>query len=190
MPRTGLAYERPSRVSQVLIVCFSLAVVVMAGWLVMMIMLPHDANTMAADPADVPEMVTAPAPRVENTVTAYAPPPANPGPLQLGAPSWPAAPSTNPTSTSSAASPSPARPSGASTTSSLASPEASYRGTSNDDRFIQTETGDDAAELIPLPLPRPRRTAVPVPRPRPRIDDQADAPPPRERTFFDMLVGR
>ena len=64
------------------------------------------------------------------------------------------------------------------------------RGVSSNDRFVETEAGDDAAELIPLPLPRPRRTAVPVPRPRPRIDDQADAPPPRERTFFDMLVGR
>ena len=189
MPRTGLAYERPSRVSQALIVCFSLAVVIMAGWLVMMIMLPHDANTMAADPADVPETVTGPAPRVENTVTAYSPALANPGPLQLGAPSWPAAPSTNPTSTSSAASPSPARPADASTTS-LAPSDANYRGVSSNDRFVETEAGDVAAELIPLPLPRPRRTAVPVPRPRPRIDDQADAPPPRERTFFDMLVGR
>src|ERR1700674_1952696 len=74
MPRTGLAYERASRVSQALILCFSLAVVVMAGWLAMMIMLPHDANTMAADPADVPEMATIPAPRIVNTVTAYPPP--------------------------------------------------------------------------------------------------------------------
>ena len=188
MPRTGLAYERASRVSQALILCFSLAVVVMAGWLVMMIMLPHDANTMAVDPADVPETVTGPAPRIVNTVTAYPPPLANLAQSPPGAPLWPAALSTNPFSTPPAAAP--ARPADASTTSSLAPPETSYRGASNDDRFVETEAGNDAAELVPLPLPRPRRTAVPVPRPRPRIDDQADAPPPRERTFFDMLVGR
>jgi hypothetical protein len=188
MPRTGLAYERPSRVSQALILCFSLAVVVMAGWLVMMIMLPNDANTLAADPADVPETATVPAPRIENSVTAYNPPLANPAPSPPGAPPWPAAPSTNPFSTPPAAAP--ARPPDASTTSSLAPSDANYRGASNNDRFVETEPGNDAAELVPLPPPRPRRTAVPVPRPRPRIDDQADAPPPRERTFFDMLVGR
>jgi len=32
MPRTDLAYEKPSRVSQCLVVGFSIAVVVMAGW--------------------------------------------------------------------------------------------------------------------------------------------------------------
>ena len=83
MPRTGLAYERPSRVSQALILGFSLAVVVMAGWLVMMIMLPHDANTTAADPADVPAMATTPAPRIEDSVTAYDPPPAKSAQLKL-----------------------------------------------------------------------------------------------------------
>ena len=34
MPKPGLAYEKPSRVSQVLVIGFSLAVIVMAGWLV------------------------------------------------------------------------------------------------------------------------------------------------------------
>ena len=191
MPRTGLAYERPSRVSQALILCFSLAVVVMAGWLVMMIRLPHDANTMAADPADVPAMATRPAPRIENTATAYTPLLADSAQLRLpNASPWPDASSTNPYSTSSATSPSPARPAAAYTTSSLAPPEASYRGASNGDLNIQAEAGNDAPEFVPLPLPRPRRSAVPVPRPRPRIDDQADAQPTRERTLFDVLVGR
>jgi hypothetical protein len=193
MPRTGLAYERPSRVSQALILCFSLAVVVMAGWLVMMIMLPHDTNTMAADPADpadVPAMATTPAPRIENSVTAYDPPPAKSAQLGLqpDAPPRPDAPSANPSSTRPA--PFPVRPAGAYATSSLAPPEASNRGASNDDRLIQAEAGNDTAELVPLPLPRPRRTAaVPVPRARPHLDGD-DAPPPRERTFFDLLVGR
>ena len=53
MPRTGLAYEKPSRIAQGLVVCFSIAVVVMAGWLVMMIMFSYDANTMVAGEADI-----------------------------------------------------------------------------------------------------------------------------------------
>ena len=38
MPRPGLTYERSSRVSRVLILCFSVAVLVMGGWLAVMIM--------------------------------------------------------------------------------------------------------------------------------------------------------
>jgi hypothetical protein len=171
MPRPGLAYERPSRVSQVLILSFSIAVLVMGGWLAMMIMLPHDADTVAADSPDVPAMATRPAPRVENSVTAYDPPLAN-------GPQWPDAPPANPYSPPSAASPSPARPSGAYATSSLAS---------NDN--LPSDAGNDALESVPLPPPRPRRTAVPVPRPRPHIDDQAEVQP-KERSLFDLLVGR
>jgi hypothetical protein len=49
--RTGPAYERPSRVSLALYVCFSLALAVMAGLLVMMMLSSNDANTKAADRA-------------------------------------------------------------------------------------------------------------------------------------------
>jgi hypothetical protein len=73
MPRTGLAYEKPSRVAQVLVIGFSLAVVVMAGWLVVAIMISHDANTMAADPAAA---AAAGASRVELVA---------PDPIRLGA---------------------------------------------------------------------------------------------------------
>ena len=76
MPRPGLAYEKPSRASQALVIGFSLAVVVMAGWLVMMIMFSHDANTMAADPADLLATAARTLPRVE---------PAAPEPIRLGA---------------------------------------------------------------------------------------------------------
>jgi len=76
MPRPGLAYEKPSRASQALVIGFSLAVVVMAGWLVMLIMFSHDANTMAADPADLQATAARTPPRVE---------PAAPEPIRLGA---------------------------------------------------------------------------------------------------------
>jgi len=62
MPRPGLAYDRPSRASQALIVGFSLAVVVMAGWLVLMVMFSADTTTGTADTADLP----AAPPHVEN----------------------------------------------------------------------------------------------------------------------------
>lgn len=179
MPRPGLAYERTSRVSQVLILCFSVAVLVMGGWLAMMIMVPNHAETVAADPSDVPAMATKPAPRVENAATAYDPPLAN-------GPQFTDVPSTNPYSPPSAtapASPSSApRPAGAGAYAT--SPLASYDN-------LPGDAVNEVPEFVPLPPPRPpRRTAsVPVPRPRPHIDDQAEAPP-KERSFFDILVGR
>jgi hypothetical protein len=178
MPRPGLAYERSSRVSQMLILCFSVAVLVMGGWLAMMIMVPNNAETVAADTSDVPAMATKPAPRVENSATAYDPPLAN-------GPQFSDAPSTNPYSPPSAASPAassptaPARPAGAYATSSL----ASYGN-------LPSDAVNEVTESVPLPPPRPpRRAVVPVPRPRPHIDEQAEAPP-KERNLFDILVGR
>jgi hypothetical protein len=181
MPRPGLAYERKSRVSQVLILCFSVAVLVMGGWLAMMIMVPNNAETVTADTSDEPAMATKPAPRVENSATAYDLPLAN-------GPQFPDAPSTNPYSPPSAASPAasspaaapaPARPAGAYATSSL----ASYGN-------LPSDAVNEVTESVPLPPPRPpRRAVVPVPRPRPHIDEQAEAPP-KERNLFDIFVGR
>jgi hypothetical protein len=171
MPRPGLAYERPSRVTQVMILCFGAAVLVMGGWLAMMILLPNEASTVAADPSDVPAMATKPAPRVENTATAYDPPLANGPPLSE-------APPTNPYSPPSGASTAPSRLAGYPTSALV-----SY------DR-LPAEAGGDVTESVPLPPPRPKRiAAVPVPRPRPHIDEPAEAPP-KERSFFDILVGR
>jgi hypothetical protein len=47
MPRTGRTYEKPSRISQGLVVCLSIAVVLMAGWLAVTIMLSNYATTSA-----------------------------------------------------------------------------------------------------------------------------------------------
>jgi hypothetical protein len=167
------AYERPSRLSQVLIICFSAAVLFMGLWLAMMIMVPSEGSTVAADPSVVPAMATQPAPRVENRATAYDPPHAN-GAQLLDAQS------SNPYSPPSAGPPAPAagRPAGAYATSSLSS--------------FDNLPSDAANEVsVPLPRPRPRRTAaaVPIPRPRPHIDEPVEAQP-KERSLFDILVGR
>lgn len=214
MPRPGLAYEKPSRGSQALVIGFSLAVVVMAGWLVMMIMFSHDANTMAADPADLQATVARPPPPVEpaapepirlGAVTRPPPQPTQPSgpptpwpftPYSTGAtppqPAAPAAPqAVAPRAAAPQAEPAPATPA-ASPTYTTSSVPASVAGISDrasiEDTLPQTETPD--TEVIPLPPPKPRRMAsIPVPRPRPHLDSD-DAQPSEERTFFDFLVNR
>ncbi len=214
MPRPGLAYEKPSRASQALVIGFSLAVVVMAGWLAMMIMFSHDANTMAADPADLrataariacrgskpaaePEptrlgAVTRPPPQAP---TPSAPPTSWPfTPYSTGAtPSLPAAPAAPQAAVPQAAAPAPASPAAGPTYTPSSVPAAMADindRVSIEDTLPQTETPDTAPEVIPLPPPKPRRMAsIPVPRPRPHLDSD-DAQPSQERTFFDFLVDR
>jgi hypothetical protein len=53
MPRTGRVYEKPSRISQGLVVCLSIAVVLMAGWLAITIMLSNYATTSAVGDTNV-----------------------------------------------------------------------------------------------------------------------------------------
>jgi len=199
MPRPGLAYERSSRISQALIAGFSLAVAVMAGWLVLMIMSSHDGNTTTADTADLSPPVKQP-PRVENL------PPARPSiinrvsPLPEATP-WPdqaaslplsppaAAPvgttSTTAYATSSLTTPPSLAPTSV-TTTSLTAPGPIDRVAPADDPAVQTETAPTA--IVPLPPPRPRRVvSIPIPRPRPQIDEPAE---PAQRSLFDFLVDR
>ena len=181
MPRGGLAYERTSRMSQVLILCFGVAVLAMGAWLAMMIMFPNHADTVAADTSDVPAMATKPAPRVENTATAYDPPLTN-APQFLGAPQTNAySPTSAGSSAASPPAPAAAGPAGNYATSAL----ASYGN-------LPSDAVNEVPESIPLPPPRPlrRMAVVPVPRPRPHIDEPAEVPPPRERSFFDVFLGR
>jgi hypothetical protein len=188
MPRTGLAYERPSRASQALIIGFSLALVVMAGWLVMIIMFPGRANTMAADPAEAEAIADAQSPRLENL--AIAPPRRATdatSPSQQPSPSAQSRPAA-PFAVTRASPPSGALP----LTSPLAqpaSPDATdFRGSAAEDPRLDTPA-IDSGEVIPLPPPKPRRTAaIPVPRPRPQIDEASEQP--QDKTFFDNLVDR
>lgn len=198
MQRASHSYEKPSRISQALVVCFSVAVVFMAGWLALVILFPRDANTMAARDTDI-EITDTP-PYVENIApepeqlsvkarlnAAYfdplprdlpdvAPPPRSALPLGPVTEPPPAATfdSRYPTSLITAA-----------------APNTNHRSVTADE-FLQiaaaVEAIDVAPEVVPLPLPKPRRASVPVPRPRPRLDgeDQLGADP----SFFDLLVSR
>jgi hypothetical protein len=203
MPRPGLAYDRPSRGSQALIVGFSLAVVVMAGWLVLMVMFSGDTTTGASDTADLP--VAAPhvenLPATEQSSTArlltplpeaapWPDPPAGASPAAARSPP-PAAPLAPAASLATAApSSAPAQVDSPTTAYAIASvaPTESSRAVVTDESATETTTETDPGEIVPLPLPRPRRTSsVPFPRPRPQIGDAA---PPKERSIFDFFVNR
>src|ERR1700720_3676598 len=167
MPRTAPAYEKPSRISQGLVVCFSIAVVVMAGWLVSVVMFFDGANTMTADEADIQPIST------RSYVTNV------PEPTKLGETAR--SNSTDleslpwvhtPVSATSSAPPRSALPLApfaefpadgaprpAYTMSSAATgvPDASYRGSRADDLSRQVEAAidaDTAADVVPLPLPK------------------------------------
>jgi hypothetical protein len=180
MPRTGLAYERPSLVSLALIVGFSLAVVVVAGWLVMMILFSNGANTKAADPA-------APAAPAADRASDAADVAALAGTSARAEGALPsnATPGAGPPSAAPFAAPSPA---GAATAAlGGPAPEMNYRGPGDLLNF-PPDAENAAPEAVPLPPPRPRRTAaVPVPRPRPSIDGEQA---PQQRSLFDIFVGR
>jgi len=201
MPRSGLAYEKPSRVARGLVIGFSIAVAVMAGWLAATVMFSHDATTRAADDADL-ETASTP-PYVEN----IPPDPARPGtaerfgspfpepPPRAYAPYSAAAPAP-PRSALPLASPAEPPPAGllGSTFTTTPVPDEIYRGILADEPPRRTEAAveatDAAPQVVPLPPPRPARTAaIPVPRPRPHLDAE-DAQPVADRSFFDFLVNR
>jgi hypothetical protein len=206
MPRTGVTYEKPSRVSQGLIVCFSIAVAVMAGWLVMTIMFADNAKTRAAGEADVQTPNTrpdadnvSPEPiRLSSTAgssSAYLEPSPSAYAPDSTALRVPPAP---PRSTLPPASPAELPPVGARdpayTASSVlaAVPDANYRGVPADEppqveAVIDTDTNP---EVIPLPPRRPRYFAsIPVPRARPHPAPQ-DAQPSADQSFFEFQVNR
>jgi hypothetical protein len=206
MPRTAPAYEKPSRISQGLVVCFSIAVIVMAGWLITVVMFFDGANTMTADEADIQPISTrsyvtnVPEPTklgetarsnstdLESLPWVHTPDSATP-PAALAPPrsALPLAPF--------AEFPADGAPRPAHTMSSAATgiPDASYRGTMADDLSRQVEAAidaDTAADVIPLPLPKPRPSAsIPIPRPRPRLDAEDTQPSP-DQPFFEFLVNR
>jgi hypothetical protein len=187
MSKTGLAYERPSRVSLALIVCFSCGLIVMAGWLAMTILFSSNANT-AAGPTD--GMMASLPPHVENATPPYVPPVTVEVPLSAAsqpgiAPPQASAygggpPDTGPTATIRAY-----------TTSALASGTALH-GPGDLVLQIEPQPASEPTEIVPLPSPRPPRrvAAVPVPRPRPQIDDAEPPPPPQERSLLDIFINR
>jgi hypothetical protein len=188
MPKPGLAYERSSPLARVLIVCLSLGVVVMAGWLVMTVLFSHDATATVEDPEPIPPIATKAPPRVEDS-PAYASPLAATSvlPSQPTAPAWPDPPSADAATASASAAG--AATAGAYATSSVA-PLAPDERAPGEGAGSTLDAGFDPREMVPLPQPRPRRIAVPVPRPRPRFEATAEAQVPQQRTLFDILMGR
>jgi len=206
MPKAGLAYERPSRTSLALIIGFSLAVVAMTGWLVLLIMFSPDANTMTATaslpsrPSELPATPGPPGPpRVETLPTDNQFPltrtvrpvpatrPASPwGDSIASIPALPAAPMTTPAAAPAAPREAPVPPDRY-TPSSVGTVDTDYRGAAAD--YVNAPgTGEIDTAHIPLPHPRPRHLAsIPVPRPRPQIDEPEA---PQEKSFFDLLIDR
>jgi hypothetical protein len=203
MPRAGLEYERPSRLSQALIAGFSLGVVAMTGWLVLMIMFSHDASTMTAEGAGTAAAPASPAPpqgppRVENptpgkpfrVTPASTMPPSQTSPWGDGRSlaALPSAPLGGSYTPGPSSAPNAAPPPSAYATPSPASPRIDYRTAPSE--FALPEAQPET-EVVPLPQPRPRRVAtIPVPRPRPHLDEDDAPQPPAEKSLFDLLINR
>ncbi len=202
MPRTGRAYEKPSRIAQGLVACFSVAVVAMAGWLAITI-ISHGAGTMAvADSMDIE--TTSAHPVVENVVAEPQKPSAadrfNSAYFDPAIRNYPSSTATTPPQSALAltalAEPLPvtARDPGFPAPSiTTAIPDMSYRDIPIDEPSQEQAVigvPDANAELVPLPPPNPRRiAAIPVPRPRPRTDGE-DTQPAADPSFFDLLISR
>jgi hypothetical protein len=210
MAKTSLNYEEPSRVSQLLVLAFSVAVAFMAGWLVLTIVLGNGSTMVATADDEVPAMVTKQPPRVENPPVAASPPiaPAQQLLSPQADPGWAGASTgTSPPATAPGA-PAQGRaaPAGAALASLPNAPVVAAPATipavqspapsANDrlpvgDIYAQvsnriSEEGADAPDIVPLPPHRPR-TAVPFPRPRPQVAEQTQAQA-EPRSFLDIFL--
>jgi hypothetical protein len=187
-----------------LVVCFSIAVVLMASWLAITIMFSRLGTISAADDVDV---ITS-APVSEENVPPVSVENVRPEPEEPAMTTRPNSPYFEPLSRdykSAMAAPSRAvlpatsltEPSGGAirdTTypaSSTAAPDADYRGAQVDEPLraaVPVEPADSAADFVPLPPPKPARTAsIPVPRPRPRLEGDDPQPAP-EQSLFNLLM--
>jgi hypothetical protein len=205
MPRRSPTYEKPSRIAQGLVVGFSIAVVAMACWLAITILLSDGASTVTAiepdiDTAGTPPYVEIASPRpaklsaMESADSVFPDPPSRTY-APYSAPS-PPSPRSALSLASPADSPSSPAPSAKYVNSSVAAevPETNYRGVLGEESRRLAEALFEAAEtstdVVPLPLPNPRRFAsTPVPRPRPRFDAD-DTRSSSDESFFEMLINR
>src|ERR1700733_3056350 len=156
MPKTDPAHERPSWVSLALIVGSSLAVIVMAGWLAMMIVASKSAGT--ADPAEAAALDAALPPHVENAEPGYVPP-MLPSAMMTNATGGGAAASDASAASAPAGAAAGPRLSslGSASTSAVATAPTSIGGP-GDLLNVAPEAADPPSEIVPLPLPRPRRS--------------------------------
>jgi hypothetical protein len=188
MQRTVRAYEKPSRISQGLVVCLSIAVVLAAGRLASTIIFSHYATASAVDdtnaaraPASVESVPSEPlappmAARVnpanfepspqDDASTAPAPPPS----------ALPLAPLAEPPSAVTR------YPGFAPWSTAAAAPDVDFRSSS---------------AKPPAPSPPPLAAeggvaSIPVPRSRPRLDSEDVQPEPGQSRFsaFDLFIER
>ncbi len=210
MQRTGRAYEKPSRISQGLVVGLSIAVVVMAGWLAITIMLSHYTTTSAVGDTD---MTGAPV-YAENVSPGPNEPrmaaPANSAyfePLPRGYASTTPPRSALPLTSFAEPSPAATRDSRYAPLSiATAVPDVDYRSIPAKEPLRagpSIEATDAITDLLRLPPPLapppypPPHTAegrvgaasIPVPRPRPRLEGE-DVQASPDLSSFDLLIDR
>jgi hypothetical protein len=195
MAKTSLNYEEPSRVSQLLVLAFSVAVAFMAGWLVLTILLGNGSTMVATADDEVPAMVTKQPPRVENPRVAASAPiaPAQQLLSPQADPGWAGtAAATAPAGAALASLPNAPVVAAPATVLAAQSPTPA----ANDrlpvgDIYAQvtnkiSEDAADAPDIVPLPPHRPRN-AVPFPRPRPQLAEQTQAQV-EPRSFLDIFL--
>ena len=195
MQRTVRAYEKPSRISQGLVVCLSIAVVVAGGRLASKIMLSryvttsavHDTDTASApvsvegvssEPHEPPVEPHEPAVAARVNSTYFEPSPRDDASAAPTPPrsALPLAPLAEPPSAATR------NPGFAPWSTATSVPAVDFRGI--------------PAKLTP-PYPPPQAaegtvTSIPVPRPRPRLESEDVQPDPDQSLFssFDLFIDR
>jgi len=203
-------YDRPSRVSRVVILLSTLGVAAIAIWVFTPILRAHytayTSRTSEPQPAPAapvtraiaavaPAAPAAPAPPASDTTAAAVDepvmPPAIPPALRnfnaRAANAWPNDP---PTASLPPAFAAPSEPASAPTARRIDPPAARANDTAVQLAAVSAAAPAETAD-VPLPRARPNRLiaarlAIPLPRPRPDIPDEAPAPP----TTFDLQVER
>ncbi len=185
MQRTVRAYEKPSRISQGLVVCLSIAVVLAAGRLATTIIFSRHATASAVEATD-----TASAPvSVENVSSEPREPsvaarvnPADFEPLPRDDASTAPTPPRSALPLAPLAEPATRNPGFAPWSTATAVPDVDFRG---------------IPAKLPPPYPPPQAaegmvTSIPVPRPRPRLESEDVQPDPDQSLFssFDLFIDR
>jgi hypothetical protein len=168
---TGVANERPSRVSRVAVILSTLGVALIAAWVFAPMLLASHTATVPAAPkprtvAQQPVIAPPPAPVVTTKVVA---PPREEVTASVAAPARVDPPSLAPWP----AEPVPEAPADGGATRMAATPPA------------------EPAEIVPLPRNRPRLAIagrqIPMPRPRPEAETDT---PAAEQSAFERQVDR
>ena len=195
MQRTVRAYEKPSRISQGLVVCLSIAVVLAAGRLASTIIFSRYATASAVDDTNT---TSAPA-SVESVSSEPHEPPVEPHEPPVAARVNSTYFEPSPRDDASAA---PTPPRSALPLAPLAEPPSAA---TRNPGFAPWSTATAVPDVdfrsgpgkLPPPYPPPQAaegtvTSIPVPRPRPRLESEDVQPDPEQSPFsaFDLFIDR